>query len=261
MATRKKSATRRAQRALQRDEEAAFLARTDDALADDARTARIMREFLRGFDQLRGLGPAVTVFGSARFGDGHEHYELARRTGQRLAEAGFTVITGGGPGVMEAANRGAREAGGVSIGCNIRLPHEQDPNPYVDRFIEFEYFFVRKVMLVKYSSAFVVMPGGLGTLDEAFEVATLVQTGKVRQFPLVTMGMSFWGGLLKHLDETIVGSGAASRGEIQLGLRTDSPEEAAAFIYANVPEPPAPRRRRPRSKARPARAPSRRRSR
>src|SRR5262245_34492619 len=138
-----------------------------------ARLLRIMMEFLRGFRKLHFVGPCVTVFGSARFKEDHEYYELGREMGRRLAQAGFTVITGGGPGIMEAANRGAKDAGGPSIGCNIRLPVEQKPNPYVDQFIEFRYFFVRKVMLAKYSYGFVALPGGFGTLDELFEIATL----------------------------------------------------------------------------------------
>jgi hypothetical protein len=157
-------------------------------------------EFLRGFESFELDRPCVTVFGSARFPEGHPHYELARATGRALAQAGFAVMTGGGPGIMEAANRGAREASGLSLGCNITLPFEQKPNPYLDRFIEFEHFFIRKVMLVKYSSAFIVMPGGLGTLDEAFEVLTLVQTGKLERFPLISMGGEFWDHLREFVD-------------------------------------------------------------
>jgi uncharacterized protein (TIGR00725 family) len=147
--------------------------------ADLESAVTIFLEILRGFESFDFDKPCVTVFGSARFREDHEYYALARDMGAALAELGYAVMTGGGPGLMEAANRGAREAGGLSLGCNIRLPHEQEPNPYLDKFIEFEHFFVRKVMLVKYSSAFVVMPGGFGTLDEAFEVATLIQTGKL----------------------------------------------------------------------------------
>ena len=148
----------------------------------------IFLEFLRGFESFSFTEPCVTVFGSARFDENHEYYRLARDLGAALAGAGYAVMTGGGPGIMEAANRGAKEAGGLSIGCNIHLPKEQEPNAYLDRFIQMEHFFVRKVMLVKYSSAFVVMPGGFGTLDEAFEVATLIQTGKLERFPMVGMG-------------------------------------------------------------------------
>ena len=153
---------------------------------------RIFAELVRGFRALHFLGPCITVFGSARFEEGNPHYELAREMGRRIGRMGFTVMTGGGPGVMEAANRGARDVGACSIGCNIALPQEQEPNPYLDRFIEFEYFFVRKLMLVKYSYAFVVLPGGFGTLDEVFEVATLIQTRKIESFPCVLMGLDYW---------------------------------------------------------------------
>ena len=156
--------------------EKAFLAGRRNREADLESAVGFFLEFLRGFESFDFDGPCVTVFGSARFVEGHPYYRLARELGAALATAGYAVMTGGGPGIMEAANRGAREAGGVSLGCNIRLPMEQKPNPYLDRFIEFEHFFVRKVMLVKYSTAFVVMPGGFGTLDEAFEVITLMQT-------------------------------------------------------------------------------------
>ena len=168
-------------------------ARTPDG--ERERLLRINEEFERGFQQLYSLGPAVTVFGSARFGEGTSQYELGREVGRGLAGAGLAVITGGGPGLMEAANRGAKEAGGRSIGCNILLSHEQQPNPYIDEIVEFRYFFVRKVMLVKYSCAFVCLPGGLGTLDELFEAATLIQCRKIGPFPLVLLGSEFWSGL------------------------------------------------------------------
>jgi len=157
-----------------------------------ARLFRILSDFMRGFRALHFLDPVVTVFGSARFPESHRYYALAREVGRQLAEAGFTVMTGGGPGTMEAANRGAREGGGTSVGCNIELPHEQKPNPYLDLFVEFRYFFVRKVMLVKYSTAFVCMPGGFGTMDEIFETATLIQTGKILGFPLILVGREYW---------------------------------------------------------------------
>ena len=153
---------------------------------------KIFRELVTGFRKLHFVGPCVTVFGSARFDETHRYYGMAREVGRLLAKSGFTVMTGGGPGIMEAANRGAKDAGGRSIGCNIVLPLEQKPNPYVDSWIDFEYFFVRKLMLVKYSYAFVVMPGGFGTLDELFEVATLIQTGKVENFPVALMGADYW---------------------------------------------------------------------
>jgi uncharacterized protein (TIGR00730 family) len=190
---------------------------------------RIMREFIRGFRVLHFVGPCVTVFGSARFPEGHEFYELARRVGGALTDLGFTVMTGGGPGIMEAANRGAREAGGRSIGCNILLPLEQEPNPYLDRVVTFDYFFVRKVMLVKYSYAFVVMPGGVGTMDELFESFTLIQTHKIAEFPVVLMGTTYWRDLLELLDG-MVAAKTIDRTDLNYLLVTDSVEEAMAHI-------------------------------
>jgi len=190
----------------------------------------VFLEFLKGFESLDFEGPCVTVFGSARFREGHEQYELARLVGRRLAEAGYAVMTGGGPGIMEAANRGAREAGGLSLGCNIELPKEQEPNPYLDRFIEFEHFFVRKVMLVKYSSAFVVLPGGFGTLDEAFEVVTLIQTGKLDAFPIVAMGGDFWRNLGSFIQETLIGNGTIDPADLDLIKRIDDVDEAIDFV-------------------------------
>jgi hypothetical protein len=160
---------------------------------------RIFREIIYGFRKLHFVGPCVTVFGSARFEETHRYYAMARQVGKLLAESGFTVMTGGGPGIMEAANRGAKDVNGRSLGCNIVLPKEQKPNPYVDSWIDFQYFFVRKMMLVKYSYAFIVCPGGFGTLDELFEVATLIQTGKVRDFPVALMGLDYWQPLLQML--------------------------------------------------------------
>ena len=165
-----------------------FLAGRRSREADLVSAVRFFLEFLRGFESFDFGEPCVTVFGSARFPESHRYYHLAREVGAALARAGFAVMTGGGSGIMEAANRGAQEAGGLSLGCNITLPFEQEPNPHLDGFIEFRYFFVRKVMLVKHSVAFVILPGGLGTLDEAFEVMTLIQTGKLRKFPFVPMG-------------------------------------------------------------------------
>ena len=189
-------------------------------------------EFVKGFESFDIDGPCVTVFGSARFAEGHPHYELARTLGRALAGAGYTVVTGGGPGIMEAANRGAKEGGGQSIGCNIRLPSEQKPNPYVDRFIEFQHFFVRKVMLVKYSSAFVVMPGGFGTLDEAFEVVTLMQTGKLDRFPLVAMGGSFWSHLGDFMRGTLLEEQTVDAADIDLIQVADTVEQALSIIGA-----------------------------
>ncbi len=194
------------------------------------RAFRIFREFIRGFRALHFVGPCVTVFGSARFGEDDRWYALAREVGKGLARAGFTVMTGGGPGIMEAANRGAREAGGPSIGVSILLPVEQVPNRYVDRTIRFEHFYVRKVMLVKYSYAFVAMPGGLGTLDEVFELSTLIQTGKIRDFPLILMGREYWAPLLDLLRH-LVREGTASAPDVDRILVTDSPEEAVAHAH------------------------------
>ncbi|MGL4422170.1 MAG: TIGR00730 family Rossman fold protein [Gemmataceae bacterium] len=162
------------------------------------RAIHIFRELVYGFRKLHFLGPCVTVFGSARFAEDHIYYKMARDVGMKLAESGFTVMTGGGPGVMEAANRGAKDVGGRSVGCNIVLPFEQKPNPYVDEWIDFEHFFVRKLMLIKYSYAFIVCPGGFGTLDELFEVLTLIQTGKVEDFPVALMGKDYWEPLIEQ---------------------------------------------------------------
>ena len=193
---------------------------------------QIAAEFLRGFRALHFLGPAVTVFGSARFEPDHQYYKLAEETGAALAKAGFAVMTGGGPGIMEAANKGAFEAGGLSVGCNIVLPHEQAANPYVHRDVTFEFFFVRKVMLVKYSYGFVVMPGGFGTMDEVFEAATLIQTGKIADFPLVLMGADYWGDMLEFLRHDMVGAGTINARDVERLLVTDDPEAAASFILS-----------------------------
>lgn len=212
------------------DAEKSFLSGRRNREQDLESAVRIFLEILRGFEELDFSGPCVTVFGSARFSDGHPYYETAKELGQRLAEEGFAVMTGGGPGVMEAANRGAREAGGVSIGCNIQLPKEQVPNPYLDKFVEFEHFFVRKVMLVKYSSAFVVMPGGFGTLDEAFEVVTLVQTKKLESFPIVAMGGSFWNELREFVTDTMIAAGTISEADLDVMQLADDVETAIKII-------------------------------
>jgi uncharacterized protein (TIGR00730 family) len=193
-------------------------------------SARIFAEFVKGFRGLHFVGPCVTVFGSARFRQDHPYYVLAREVGARLARAGFTVMTGGGPGIMEAANRGAKEAGGYSVGSNISLPVEQAPNPYLDRWVEFRYFFVRKMLLEKYSYAFVAMPGGIGTLDEIFETAVLVQTGKMKDLPLLLMGKSFWSPLLDYLRAGPLLAGTIDRADIDRWVLTDSPEEAVELI-------------------------------
>ncbi|HEX5138186.1 MAG TPA: TIGR00730 family Rossman fold protein [Planctomycetota bacterium] len=194
------------------------------------RALRIFLEFIRGIRRFHFLGPCVTVFGSARFDESHRYYALAREIGAGLARAGFTVMTGGGPGIMEAANRGAKDAGGASVGCNIKLPAEQRPNPYLDSFITLHYFFVRKVMLVKYSYAFVALPGGFGTLDEIFETATLVQTGKIEDFPIVLVGREYWAPLLDFMRETLVARGTIDRADLDRIAVTDSAEEVLALI-------------------------------
>jgi uncharacterized protein (TIGR00730 family) len=211
-----------------------FLAGPRSRWAEFTRAVRIFGEVIKGFRALHFLPPCVTVFGSARFGEDHPHYQLARQVGAGLAQAGFTVMTGGGPGIMEAANRGAREASGLSVGCNITLPHEQAPNPYLDRFVEFRYFFVRKVMLVKYSYAFVVLPGGFGTMDELFEAATLIQTKKIEDFPLVLMGVEFWQPLLAFLRDTMVSHGTIAAEDLDRILVTDDVDAAVDYVRAGV---------------------------
>ncbi len=214
--------------------ESEFLAAARTPEKERQRLDRILKEFSNGFERLYRLGPAVTVFGSARFPESSLHYQLGVETGRELARAGFAVITGGGPGMMEAANRGAKEAGGVSIGCNIVLPHEQEPNPYVDEVISFNYFFVRKVMLVKYSCGFVGLPGGFGTLDEIFEAATLIQCRKIGPFPLMLIGKGFWNNLIELLYD-MEAEGAISPEDSGFGYLTDSPAEAVRMIVSSVP--------------------------
>ncbi len=213
-----------------------------------ARAIRIFMEFVRGFRALHFVGPCVTVFGSARFKEDHPYYAMGRDIGKRIAELGLTAMTGGGPGIMEAVNRGAKEAGGRSIGCNIVLPMEQKPNPYVDRFIEFRYFFVRKVMLVKYSYAFVALPGGFGTLDELFEIATLVQTNKVLNFPIVLMGVEFWTPMMNFIQNDLVAAGTISPPDVRLITLTDDPEVAVAKIQEGLALQTAAHKPRPKPK-------------
>jgi len=212
------------------NEEEVFLRGPHERRFEALRAMRIFWEFIRGFRGLHFVGPCVTVFGSARFPEDHPHYVAARAMGRHLGRAGFTVMTGGGPGIMEAANRGARDVGAPSVGCNIKLPQEQDPNPYLDHWIDFRYFFVRKVMLVKYSYAFVVFPGGYGTLDEIFETLTLIQTGKIRNFPIVLMGVEFWTPLMSFITGTLLREGTISPEDPGRVLVTDSPEEAVRHI-------------------------------
>lgn len=214
--------------------EATFLTEVRSPEREAERLDRIQKEFVRGFESLYELGPAVTVFGSARFKETHPHYKLARAVGKELARVGFVTLTGGGPGIMEAANRGAFEYGGASYGLNIILPHEQAPNPYVHKNIDFHYFFTRKVMLVKYSCAFVVMPGGLGTLDELFEAATLIQCKKIGPFPLILMGRKFWRGM-QTWGRHLMSHGVFAKEELGFGRITDSPKEAVELILHSLP--------------------------
>jgi uncharacterized protein (TIGR00730 family) len=197
---------------------------------------QFMREFIRGFRTLHFVGPCVTVFGSARFLQEHPYYKLTQRIGAALARMGFTVMTGGGPGLMEAASRGAKDAGGYTVGCNIVLPEEQRLNPYIDRSVSFDHFFVRKVMLVKYSYAFVVMPGGIGTMDELFEALTLIQTRKIENFPVVLMGVEYYRPLMAVLVK-MVAAGTISNTDLDLLLLTDSVEEAVAHIEKHAVKP------------------------
>jgi uncharacterized protein (TIGR00730 family) len=223
--------------------EAAFLH------TDPWRVFRIMGEFVQGFDSLANIGRAVAIFGSARVKPQHPQYEAAIETARLLAEAGFGIITGGGPGIMEAANRGAQEGGGRSIGCNIELPFEQGTNAYVELAINFHYFFVRKMMFVKYSEGFIIFPGGFGTMDETFEALTLIQTGKVRDFPVVLFGTEYWGGMLEWIRATMLREGKISVDDLDLLVATDSPAEAVRVVLeatrrieaeAPAPTPAAP---------------------
>ncbi|MDO4606414.1 MAG: TIGR00730 family Rossman fold protein [Bowdeniella nasicola] len=202
--------------------------------ADPWRVMRIQAEFVEGFGALADLGPAVSVFGSARTPEDSPEYETGVQIGKLLAERGYAVITGGGPGAMEAANRGAYEAEGVSVGLGIELPHEQGMNHYVDLGVNFRYFFARKTMFVKYSEGFIVLPGGYGTLDELFEAATLVQTHKVRSFPIVLVGKDYWGGLLEWIRSSLLGQGKISDGDIDYLQVVDSAEEAVEVTCAAI---------------------------
>ncbi|HYM45711.1 MAG TPA: TIGR00730 family Rossman fold protein [Solirubrobacteraceae bacterium] len=218
--------------------------------ADAGRIHDIAGELAQGFDALAGIGPAVTVFGSARTSPGHPHYELVRDVGARLAAAGYAVITGGGPGLMEAANRGARDAGGLSIGCNIELPREQALNPYLDIGLRFRHFFARKVMFVRYASAFVIGPGGFGTLDELFEALTLIQTGTIRHFPVILLGDGQWRGLLDWLRRGALADARIDAEDLAVMRVVERPSEVCAIVDA------AHRRQREQGGARRRRAPA-----
>ena len=202
----------------------------DFRATDTWRVMRIMGEFIEGFDNLATVERGVSIFGSARTAPDDPQYLAAQETARLLAVAGFTIITGAGPGIMEAANKGAKEGGGRSVGCNIELPFEQGANPYVDTLVNFRYFFVRKTMFIKYSSAFIIFPGGFGTLDEAFEALTLIQTGKIYQFPVVLFGRHYWAGLLRWLQSRVLAERKISAGDMDLMLLTDDPAEAAHAV-------------------------------
>ena len=206
--------------------------REDFTSKDPWRALRILGEVVDGFDALHQVYRAVAIFGSARTGDGHPYYEAARKTAKRLAERGFPIISGGGPGIMEAANRGAQEGKGLSVGCNIELPFEQAPNPYQDISLEFRYFFVRKLMFMKYSTAFVIFPGGFGTMDELFEALTLAQTNTIDQFPIVLYDSTYWEPLLEFIRKSMLTAKTISPDDIHLLKVCDSPEEIAETVLA-----------------------------
>lgn len=199
-------------------------------LEDFWTVVKIAWEFISGFRKLHFIGPCVTVFGSARFDQNNQYYKLAREVSAKLAQTGLTVMTGGGPGIMEAANRGAHDVGAYTVGCNIKLPREQKPNPYLNTWVEFNYLFVRKMMLIKYSYAFVVLPGGFGTLDEIFETATLIKTGKIRNFPVVLMGTEFWAPLKDFINDRLLRDKTITKEESEMFIFTDSVDEAVSCI-------------------------------
>ena len=226
-----------ATRRVARTEDEALLRRPDRPEfldSDPWRSLRILSEFVEGFDALAAVGPAVSVFGSARTKPTNRYYKLARQLGTMLAQEGYAVITGGGPGIMAAANRGAQEGGGLSVGCNIELPMEQGLNPYVDLGVEFRYFFIRKVMFVKYADAFVIFPGGYGTLDELFEALTLIQTKKVQDFPVILMGTEYWTGMIEWIRTSLLGEAAITAADVDLLRLTDDPAEAVEIISTYV---------------------------
>lgn len=208
-----------------------FLAGPRTFLKDVFSAVQIFLELIKGFLKLRGVGPCVTIFGSSRITPDSPYYKMAHQVATLLSYEGFTVMTGGGPGIMEAANRGAKEAGGISVGCNITLPHEQNPNPFLDKWVEFRYFMVRKFMLVKYSHGFVAAPGGFGTLDELFELLTLIQTQKIKNFPVVLMGTDYWNPLRQQIMECAVRFKMIDPADADKIFVTDSPEQAAKYIH------------------------------
>lgn len=223
-----------------------FLGGPQSRYQDFKFTIKVLIEFIKGFRALHFVGPCVTFFGSARFEKNHEYYEMTRKAAARIAKLGFTIMTGGGSGLMEAANRGAKEVGGKSVGCNIALPMEQVPNPYLDKWVTIRYFFVRKTLLIKYSFAFIVVPGGFGTLDEFFEALTLTQTKKIKQFPIIILDRAYHRELLQHI-EWMKKKRTISAEDLKLILVTDSIEEAVSFIkeqsivrYGLVPKKPSP---------------------
>jgi uncharacterized protein (TIGR00730 family) len=212
----------------------------EDITKDSWRIFRIISEFVEGFEEMANIGPAVSIFGSARIPRGHEHYQFAEKVARLLVRAGYAVITGGGPGVMEAANRGAFEEGGKSVGLNIELPFEEEPNEYIKTLVNFRYFFVRKVTFVKYSSAFVILPGGFGTLDELFESLTLIQTQKIKPFPVVLVGDGFWDGLLHWVWEVLVPQKMISEKDLDTLKRANTPEEVIEIIRQSRGASPIP---------------------
>ena len=210
-------------------EEVSFLKGARSRISELKYVLGVVYQFYKGFRKMHFLGPCVTVFGSARFKEDHPYYEMARKVSAEISKLGFAIMTGGGPGVMEAANRGAKDAGGLSVGCNIVLPHEQHENPYLDQFVDIDYFFVRKELLRKYSYAFIVLPGGFGTLDEFFETLTLIQTGKVQKFPIVVMGKEFHHDIYTHI-EKMMAEGTISPQDMDLLLFSDDIDEVVAHI-------------------------------
>lgn len=226
-------------RGVSRQTDEALLGGPKSLAGDVLRLGQILGQFIKGFHKFRRVGPCITFFGSARFAPEHRYYQLARAAAGEAGRRGFAVMTGGGPGIMEAANRGARDASALSIGCNIHLPSEQRPNRYCDTTISFNHFFVRKFMLVRYSQAFIILPGGFGTLDEIFETATLVQTGKVRRFPIVLLGADYWGELLSFVRNKMLAYGTISSADLDSLIVLDDPKEALDHIMATIPAPTA----------------------